>query len=83
MAERPASHEAGDLEAARAEFERAWGALRVQLARQLGAMPRRKGWSILMLAGAVGLATGLSLRRRRVGRELPTERALSRRSADA
>ena len=73
-----------ELEAARGEFERQWRELRRGLSHRIGTVPRRRGWWILTLAGAVGLALGLSVRRRRSGaRGAAGREGLSRRSEDA
>ena len=58
-----------DVETARREFEREWWGFRRQLSRKWGTIPRRSGWWILVLAGAVGLAVGLDRARRREGGE--------------
>lgn len=73
-----------EVESARRRFEDQWGDLRRDLSRKLGWAPRRSGWWILTLAGAVGLAMGLELRRRRSEQlDGGSKPALSRRAGGA
>lgn len=50
--------ESGDLDSARAEVEARWDAVRLGMRRNLGLRIVRRGWWLLVLAGAVGVALG-------------------------
>ena len=54
-----------DLERARADAEAQLRGLRYRLRSSAGLEPRRRGWWVLLLAGAVGLALGSRARSRR------------------
>jgi hypothetical protein len=59
-----------ELERARADFERRWHKTRERLSSELGVEVRRTGWLVLLLAGAVGLATAVAINSARVRRQL-------------
>ncbi len=52
-----------ELDRARASVEAQLDGLRDTLRQRAGLRPRRKGWWVLLLAGAVGLALGSRARR--------------------
>ncbi len=59
-----------ELMAARREFESRLGYVRQTMGRKTGLRPKRAGWWMVLLAGAVGMAlAGRSQRKRQLERE--------------
>ena len=62
-----------ELQQARSTFEQHWRETRERLSGEFGVELRRSGWLILLLAGAVGVASAVAIKaaKGKRGAELP------------